>query len=194
MKTDERCNKEYEVYKELPLLVSVTELYSLYRQNRVKCVSFAPFLSEYMRVYGISTPKRIWAFLATIGVESGSLLYVEEIASGVAYEGRKDLGNVVKGDGVRFKGRGLIQVTGRSNYAAVSEALGVDFVSNPCKLRELPYSVSGSCWWWWKNGCNEIADRGDMVAIRKRVNGGLNGYNEFVKLYKRAKEIWKEER
>ena len=174
-----------------PPLVSVTDLYALYRVNKQKCLFFAPVLSEWMRVYCIDTPQRIWAFLATVGIESGRLLYVEEIASGAAYEGRKDLGNTEKGDGVRFKGRGLIQITGRTNYAEVSNALGVDFIAEPSKLRELPYCVSASCWWWYTHKLNETADTCDTKKIRRRVNGGLNGYNEFLAFYERAKTIWK---
>ena len=174
-----------------PPLISITELFALYRVNKTKCLYFAPILSDWMRVFDIATPSRIWAFLATIGVESGKLLYVEEIASGQAYEGRKDLGNIYAGDGVKYKGRGLIQVTGRKNYTEVSKALGVDFVENPQLLREFPYCVSGSCWWWWHNGCNQIADTEEPKAIRKRVNGGLNGYSEFCRYYERAKTIWK---
>lgn len=176
---------------ELTTIVSVTQLYSLYRANKQKCLFFAPILNEWIWKYAINTPKRIWAFLATIAVESGRLLYVEELASGAAYEGRKDLGNVCAGDGERYKGRGLIQITGRANYQKVGMALGIDCLDNPKILRELPYCVSASCWWWWANGCNEVADTCDTKAIRRRVNGGLNGYSEFLTYYERAKTIWK---
>lgn len=80
-------------------------------------------INEAMNEFGINTPIRQAAFLAQIAHESGSLRYVREIASGEAYEGRVDLGNTEPGDGPRFRGRGLIQITGRSNYHDCSVAL-----------------------------------------------------------------------
>jgi putative chitinase len=85
--------------------------------------TFLPHLNKYMPQYGIDNRLRVAAFIAQLIHESGGLRYVREIATGSAYEGRADLGNHYKGDGVKFKGRGLIQITGRSNYTAASHAL-----------------------------------------------------------------------
>lgn len=90
-----------------------------------------PILNEYLPKYGVITPKRIASFLSQVGHESGGLLYTEELASGSAYEGRSDLGNTQKGDGVKFKGRGLIQTTGRKNYQDFKDKFGVDVVNHP---------------------------------------------------------------
>jgi len=94
-------------------------------------------LVDTMVKFEINTPKREAAFIAQLAHESGSFKYVKEIASGSAYEGRKDLGNIEPGDGVRFKGRGLIQLTGRANYKKASEFFNEDFISKP-ELIETP--------------------------------------------------------
>lgn len=151
---------------------------------------FYSYLVEYMAVYGIVTPLRISAFLATLGVESGSFRYVEELASGAAYEGRKDLGNVYQGDGKRYKGRGLIQITGRYNYTQMSDMLGIDFINNPQLLQEPQYAVQSACAWWYKNGLNEIADTGDIVKVTKKVNGGTNGLTSRTTIFNKALSVF----
>jgi putative chitinase len=152
---------------------------------------YTPLLNKYMAQYGINTQARKAAFLATILHESSSLTYTEEIASGLAYEGRKDLGNIEAGDGKRYKGRGLIQITGRTNYERASKALGVDLVSNPQLLEQPEWAVKSACWWWQSKGLNELADKGDFRRITKIVNGGYNGWNSRLAYYNRAKEVLK---
>lgn len=140
--------------------------------------------------YSINTPKRISAFLAQIAHESGSLRYVEELASGEAYEGRKDLGNTQPGDGVKFKGRGLIQITGRSNYAALSAALNFDFVKEPEKL-ELPGAAALSAGWFWNlKNLNEPADVDDFKKITKKINGGYNGLQDRMNHWARCRKAF----
>jgi putative chitinase len=121
-------------------------------ENRQK---YLPFLNKYMPEYGI-TDDRQAAFIAQIGHESAQLKYVEEIASGAAYEGRKDLGNTQPGDGKRFKGRGLIQITGRKNYQQISDAWGVDFVTKPELLATPEYAVKSACWWYKNNVLDKL--------------------------------------
>lgn len=147
-------------------------------------------LIDAMKKHNISlSPQREAAFIAQIAHESGSLRYVEEIASGEAYEGRKDLGNVQPGDGKRFKGRGLIQITGRANYKAVSDALRYDFVSKPEDL-ELPGPACFSAAWFWQQaGLNRLADIEAFEKITKRINGGLNGYEDRCKHWEIAKAV-----
>ena len=149
---------------------------------------YLPLLNKFMFKYEINTPQRIAAFIAQIGHESGSFYYTEEIASGEAYEGRKDLGNTSKGDGVKYKGRGLMQITGKSNYRSVSDALRVDFVNYPHLLKTPDYAVESACWFWQSKGLNELADKGDFLGITKIINGGYNGLTEREANYNRAKK------
>ena len=106
-------------------------------------------LKNGMTKYGITTALQAAHFISQLGHESMSFLFSEEIASGAAYEGRGDLGNTQPGDGRRFKGRGLIQLTGRANYAAYSKFTGVDYLAQPDKLSADPAAaVDASCWLW----------------------------------------------
>ncbi len=121
--------------------------------NRQK---YLEWLNYFMPIYKIDSDKEIAAFVAQIGHESGQLKYSEEIASGKAYEGRRDLGNTQQGDGVKFKGRGLIQITGRFNYTQLSKDLGEDFIKNPELLSTPKYAVQSACWFWNKNKLNDL--------------------------------------
>ena len=187
-----------EEVEEIPTILSSKELYEAFGKNKALCEKYAPYLNDAMIGYKITSSARIAAFLATIAIESGRLRYTTELGSDsyfAKYEPTtsigKALGNTEKGDGARFKGRGLIQITGRANYTRVAVGLGIDCLENPQLLSELPYSVTSACWWWMKNGLNSLADTEDLRAIRKKVNGGLNGYAEFVAVYKRVRQIWK---
>lgn len=129
--------------------------------------------------------NRAAMFAAQIGHESVGLVHFEEIASGAAYEGRRDLGNTQPGDGRRFKGRGPIQVTGRHNYTAVSRwAHGrglvptpTFFVDNPAALGDDRYGFVGPVWYWTvaRPRINALCDAGDLVAVTRAINGGTNG-------------------
>jgi putative chitinase len=145
-------------------------------------------LNEACEKYSINTPKRIAAFLAQLAHESGSFRYSTEIASGEAYEGRKDLGNTQPGDGVRFKGRGLIQVTGRANYKQVSDALGEDFIKNPSFLCMPKWAALSAGWYWDSRALNKHADAEDLKTITKKINGGYNGYLDRIKHWLRARK------
>ena len=150
---------------------------------------FLPLLNKYMPEYGINGKLRQAAFLAQILHETGSFRWLHELASGKAYEGRKDLGNTVKGDGERYKGRGCIMITGRANYAKYGRLMGIDLIKFPNKLEEPENAVWSACIYWNEMNLNVYADKGDMKTITKRINGGLNGYDDRMKFYKRAKEV-----
>ncbi len=154
-------------------------------------VFLAP-LNDAMTEFGIDTPTRQAAFLAQVAHESGSLRYVREIADGSAYEDRADLGNTESGDGPRFKGRGLIQITGRANYRTCSKALYGDdetLLLHPELLEDLVPACRSAGWFWWANGLNSIADGGDFRRITREINGGFNGYDERLAYYQRAQTV-----
>lgn len=151
----------------------------------------APIIDTMQR-HDITTPLRAAHFIAQIGHESGELRYREEIASGAAYEGRRDLGNTQPGDGRRYKGRGLIQLTGRANYAEYSKTSGldVDVVAEPARVAtddRLCVDVAG--WYWSRREINALADRDDLEAVTRRINGGLNGLADRRRLLGRAKAL-----
>ena len=148
-------------------------------------------LNKWMAQYGIDTVIRVRHFLTQVAHESGCFNYVRELSSGSAYEGRKDLGNVNVGDGKKFKGRGLIQITGRSNYAKCSLALFNDsstLVENPMLLEQPENAVKSACWFWRSNNLSKLADKDDIKGITKRINGGYNGLTDRIAKYEKAKK------
>jgi putative chitinase len=151
-----------------------------------------PELVKAMKDYGITNKLERAHFLSQVAHESGNYFYKQEIASGEAYEGRKDLGNTVAGDGVKFKGRGYIQLTGRFNYQAYQDSLtqrGIkdDVISNPT-LVATKYAADSAAYWWKNIGrggsgaMTRLALAGstsdDVINVTKGVNGGTNGIDD----------------
>lgn len=158
--------------------------------NVARLEPFIDPLNAAMDEFGISENLgRESAFLAQIAHESGGFYYVRELASGAAYEGRVDLGNTEPDDGVKFKGRGLIQITGRANYAACGDALGLALCDEPELLEQPENACRSAAWFWHKRGLNELADAGDFLRITKRINGGTNGWEDRLAYYKRAQRV-----
>lgn len=150
---------------------------------------FEPLVAG-MKKYEITKPLRMAHFIAQIAHESGSFLYTEELADGSAYEGRADLGNTEPGDGRRYKGRGLIQLTGRANYAAYSRDTGVDYLTHPERVASDPFAtVDVACWYWNKRQINRLADADDVKAVTKAINGGYNGLDDRMAYLARAKAV-----
>lgn len=154
---------------------------------------FVPALNAAMNPYGIVGPARADAFIARVGHESGQLRWVREIWSPTAqqlgYEGRADLSNTEKGDGSKYRGRGLIQVTGRANYAACGEALGLGLVSRPTLPEQPQYAAMSAAWFWSTHGLNTLADQGEFVKITRRINDGVNGLEDHQALYDKALKV-----
>lgn len=150
---------------------------------------FLPYINKYMGE--VNTPLRFAAFIANVLHESGCFKYVRELASGEAYEGRKDLGNIHPGDGKTFKGRGLIQVTGRTNYSQISKDwYGDDTLIKTPDLLATPENAVRSAYWFWNtHNLNAIADMPDFIKVVKRINGGTNGLRERTAFYNKALQV-----
>lgn len=168
-----------------------------------KAATYRPLLVAAMLEFQITTRKRAAAFLAQVGHESLDFKYMEEIASGAAYEGRKDLGNFRAGDGRRFKGRGPIQTTGRLNYTRAGIALSLPLGEEPELLARPEHGFRASAFFWKTNKLNVYADaltgRGDAKdlerfdKITRRVNGGYNGRADRQARYLRAVRVLTDE-
>jgi putative chitinase len=159
------------------------------RLSQKKADEYFEYLSEAMKKYEINTPLREAAFLAQLGHESLDLRYMEEIASGKAYEGRTDLGNINPGDGVRYKGRGPIQLTGRANYEKFGTLLDINLIDSP-ELAATPavgFRIAGLFWTLKK--LNALADLENIREITRRINGGYNGLEDRIRRYESAKRI-----
>ncbi|MEN9886064.1 MAG: hypothetical protein RL758_642 [Pseudomonadota bacterium] len=129
--------------------------------------------------YGLlAAPLRLPHFLAQLAHESGGFRYMEELASGAAYEGRADLGNTSPGDGKRFKGRGPIQITGRANYRRFGRIIGIDIERHPEAAAIPSIGLQLALAYWQDRGLNALADADDVVGITRRINGGTNGLDD----------------
>lgn len=156
------------------------------RQNAI-ITAVGEVLAATLAAYAIDTRLRIAHFLAQTCHESAGFRTTEEFASGENYEGRSDLGNNQPGDGVRYKGRGLLQLTGRGNYKTFGPLLGVDLEGNPELAAEPVLSLKIACEFWKKKKLNQICDADDIVKLTLRINGGDNGLPDRRALTAKAK-------
>lgn len=165
--------------------------------KKAKALTYATAAISYMKDNGfLDSPARLCQFMAQLAHESGGFVYDQEIASGKAYEGRKDLGNIYPGDGVRFKGRGPIQLTGRENYRIVGERLGIDLENNPELAAKPEIGILIACDFFLNKGLLKLADLPQVYpaeankkvgspirSITIKVNGGYNGFEDRVRYY-----------
>jgi putative chitinase len=147
------------------------------------------YLNKHMNNYEVNTYLRVCHFLAQAAHESASFKTLEEYASGVAYEGRKDLGNTVRGDGKRYKGRGIFQLTGRFNYRDMGKKLNLDLEGNPDLAKSPEVSVLTALEYWKSRGLSSFADKDDVATITKRINGGFNGFEDRKNYLAKAKRV-----
>lgn len=151
---------------------------------------YASTLWREMQESGITTVTRAAAFLAQLAHESGECRFLEELSDGRAYEGRRDLGNTEPGDGPRYKGRGLIQLTGRHNYRNAGQEIGLNLELHPEDAADPTVACRVAVWYWQSHNLNELADACDFKAITKVINGGYNGMEHRLKYYRRALEVF----
>jgi putative chitinase len=148
-------------------------------------------VNKYFADYEINTVLRMAHFLGQAAHETMGFTHLSELGGPsyfARYDGRRDLGNVQPGDGNRFHGRGIFQLTGRANYAHMSGILGVDLVANPELAQTPDISVRVACEYWKSHNLNAYADRDDCTTITKRINGGHNGLAERLRYTNLAKK------
>ena len=182
-----------------PLPLTSAQLQQLFPNARTQAGVFISALNTAMTHRNINTPKRIAAFLAQVGHESGQLQYVRELGSD-QYLSKYDTGSLAArlgntpqadGDGQKYRGRGLIQITGRDNYRTCSLGLfGDDRLLFIPELLEKPqWAAESAAWFWEQKGLNELADRDQFNSITRRINGGLNGLEDRLQLWARARAL-----
>jgi len=176
-------------------------------------------LSQALPDYEINTPQRIAAFLAQCAHESGNFNFIkenlnykaeslvrvwpryfnagnaaqyahnQEKIANRAYAGRMGNGPEESGDGWKFCGRGLIQLTGRSNYQAFADSLEISIDDASEYLKTFEGCVQSACWFWEANNLNQYADSGDIVTMTKRINGGILGLDDRKEKYYKALQV-----
>lgn len=148
-----------------------------------------PYIGPALEAGGITTPRRVAAFMAQLAHESGEYRYMEELADGSAYEGRSDLGNTQPGDGRRFKGHGPIQITGRANHKACGDALGLDLIGDPRLITTPEHGTASAVWFWNSRELSLLADQDWFRLITRIINGGYNGLEDRVAYWERNRQI-----
>jgi putative chitinase len=181
------------------MLITEQQLLQILPNARRQAGVFVPALNAAMSRRQINTSKRMAAFLAQIGHESGQLQYVRELG-GAQYLSKYDTGKLAEklgntpaadGDGQKYRGRGLIQITGHNNYRQCSLALFDDerLLRTPELLEQPQWAAESAAWFWEQNGLNELADRDQFNTITRRINGGLNGLEDRLQIWARAREV-----
>ncbi|UVM15581.1 glycoside hydrolase family 19 protein [Pseudomonas sp. B21-023] len=181
------------------MTVTLKQLQQILPNAGTQAGVFLPVLNAAMVKWGIVTPFRKRAWLAQVGHESGQLRYVRELGSD-QYLSRYDTGKLAArlgntpeadGDGQKYRGRGLIQITGHDNYKRCGEALGLNLLAHPELLERPEHAADSAGWFWHQAGLNSLADKGPSAfeAITRRINGGLNGQADRLEIYERAEEV-----
>lgn len=173
------------------MLVTLEQLKAITNQKESILIKFVDPINSTLEKYQINTKLRICHFLAQIIHECGRFQWMEELASGDAYDTRVDLGNTPEkdGDGRKFKGRGCIAITGKANYKTLSKAFGIDFVKTPELLKEPKWATLSAGWFWETRKLNSLADQDKFLEITKKINGGTNGLEDRKKYLLLAKSV-----
>jgi putative chitinase len=156
------------------------------------------YINGYSELFKIETPIRMAHFLSQVAHESNELMYTKELGNKnyfVKYDHgqlKQLLGNLKDGDGYKYRGRGLIQITGRANYQAYQDSKYCrgNIMDEPQLLEQPLGAVKSAMWWWWKHDLNKLADKDNFTAITKTINGGTNGLESRRKFLVRAKKVF----
>jgi len=187
----EEFEKLYRKQPEVKLLISKKQLASIWGSNENSITdAVINDLNSCLNLFKINTKSRMRHFISQISHESGAGKWMKELASGDAYEGRRDIGNTQPGDGRKYKGAGFIQLTGRANYASFSKYMndprimdGVDYVATK-------YPATSAGFWWHNNNMNALCDKNPTVEeVTRKVNGGYRGLEDRKKYYKRCLDV-----
>ncbi|MCI0736630.1 MAG: peptidoglycan-binding protein [Beijerinckiaceae bacterium] len=179
--------------------IEASDILALSRNAKAGIVDGIVDNQDFISQGGIDTPLRMSHFMAQLAHESTHFGTTREFASGAAYEGRKDLGNVKPGDGKRYRGRGLIQTTGRANHREATVDIrriistAPDFEAEPTKLEDFPWALLSAVSYWRRRKINRHADRDDVRAVTRAINGGLNGLPDRMRYLRKAKALFMEE-
>lgn len=198
------------------LSVTAQQLAEALNCPSARAAAWVDALNAAMERFEINTPERVAEFIAQVGHESAAFTRLEEnlnyTATGLratfpshftnaeitayqhwpeaianrVYAHRMGNGDEAGGDGWAFRGRGLVQLTGRNTYRACGDALGLNLMDHPDLLLLPANAALSAAWFWQSRGCNELADAGDFKSITFRINGGLNGWTERIALFERA--------
>lgn len=168
----------------------VTANQAEYIFERTVDVAILADLNNCLVKFGITQKEDIRQFLAQCAHESGGLRWLKELASGDDYEWREDLGNTQAGDGRKYKGAGVIQLTGRANYQAFADFMGDPKIMDGVNYVAEKYPVSSAGFFWWRNEISDRVKNGATIEDTTRiVNGGYNGLSDRIYYYGRAKKI-----
>ena len=192
-------------------MITKEQLIKIFKCPRGPVEAHYPSLTQAMESYLIDTPDRVSAFLANVLHETGmlkrfteNLMYSEAgllatfptrvtptearqlaknpvLIANHVYANRH--GNTEPGDGWKYRGRGMFQTTFKDNYEALSQALGFDFVKDPDKVSEPPYAAKSAAYYWKSRGLNSLADKGDLMGITRKINGGTHGHDKRLALF-----------
>ena len=177
------------------ILLTEKQIVSMAPNAKGRVIPFLPYLNDLCPVFAVDSPIRLCHFLAQLCHESGEFKYTSELASGAAYENRRDLGNTIPGDGKKYKGRGLIQLTGKTNYKCyndylIGEHIMDDVLNHPELVAQPEHAVRSALWFWATRKLNALADKDDILRITKRINGGTNGLRSRTEYYNKARKIF----
>ncbi|MBD2777234.1 glycoside hydrolase family 19 protein [Iningainema tapete] len=179
--------------KDFTVSVTPSQVSNIIGGNLENVKTYLPDIIQALKDFNILNRWTLIAAIATIGVETGEFKPIHEYGGESYftknYEGRSDLGNIYPGDGAKYHGRGFIQLTGRNNYEIYGKRFGVDLVNNPDLALDRTIAAKVLAAYFVDRGINQLAQNENWREVRRRVNGGYNGWDKFISLVNSAQSI-----